>query len=438
MERDGWELDAGLFQQPATLSSPGSKSTSWSLPVPVPTSGAVYTVEAVAHGTNGLADISADSPTPARSKSAFTVAHLHGAPMLTTTQGVYVAPGGSIEVGGSGFGGGEHVAILLAKRPLAVATAQSGGGFSPVSVPIPTSASFGVTSLTAVGQTSGRTSSTPIDISNQWVSMANGSLNQSFEPNDQLLAEHVAASQATYLTQVWSYPSGAAIHTSPTVNKGILYFGNDAGKVTALEIHHSIPLWTYSASSPVVSTPAVASDEVIFGTEGESVIAVSAATGTKVWSRKMTSPIESSPQVTNGVVFVGSDDGTLYALSVSTGKVLWQVTLAGAIKGSPAVDPATHEVLVGDASGKITALNATNGSTLWHFSTVGAVTASPSLNDGTVYFGSGDGYVYALSEINGNQVWKYYTGAAVTAGGSVADRIRSDKGVGLRGRVQQR
>jgi outer membrane protein assembly factor BamB len=431
-----WDAAAGAFtpgysNNLATLVTPGADSTGWSLAVPIPPSGGTYTVQASAFGTNGLADTTADSAEPSPSQDAFTVGFLRGAPHMAPTDGMYVAPGASIGVSGTGFGDSEKVAISLAGTTLTTVTTGSTGGFPAVQVPIPATAAFGETSLVATGQTSGDTSNATVYISNEWASSGYNSLNTASEPNDLILRYHVAPVSSEYLTQAWSYPSGAAIDTTPAIYRGVLYFGNEAGTVTALSIHQSVPLWTYQAGSAVDSSPLVVNGQVIFGTSAGSVVSLSAATGAVKWTTPTSSAVDSSPTVSGNLVAVGSANGTVYGLSVANGKILWQDTLSGAVSGAPAIDPAIGDVVVG-AGDTVTALSKTNGSVLWTTTTGGAVTADPSIMGGKVYIGSGDSNVYQLSESTGTIGWTFHANGPITAGGSIMTFKGTDYVVGTK------
>jgi outer membrane protein assembly factor BamB len=430
-----WDATTGLWStgfvdNETTLTSPGSSTTNWSLHFPVPPAGGVYSVQASATGVNGQADLSAYSSAPSSARISFSVNYLTTAPHLTVIGDTWVAPAASVSIQGSGFTPGEQVDVALAGAGLLVATADPTGTFSGT-VTIPATAAFGKDSLVATGVSSHRSSTAAINVSNQWKSSGEGSLHQGFEPNDLTWDQHIVGNHASFITQAWSYPSGAAIRTSPTVVDDVAYFGNDAGTMTALGVRNSQPNWTYSAGSAVDSSVAVISGLVIFGTIGGSVVALSSRTGQLVWQTSTSSAVESSPSTANGDVFVGSDDGTVYALNQTTGAIAWQTKLAGAVKGSPSVDPVTGEVAVGDSSGAITALSATTGATLWSVPTGGPVTATPTIDNGDVFVGSQSGTVLALNETTGASVWTFNAaGSVATSGAFWTDGFHPDYVVG--------
>jgi outer membrane protein assembly factor BamB len=409
---------SGFVTNRAALAAPGSSSTTWSASVPVPAGGGTYSVQASARGTDGLADLAAYSSAPSTGRTSFTVAFLASAPHLATAGGAYwVAPGASVGVSGSGFDPGEAITVSIGGSPALTTTAGPKGAFHGV-VAVPASNLFGATALTARGATSGKSTTTVVDISNEWQSSGNGSLHTGYETDDETWDLHIVGNHATFLNQAWSYPTGAPISTQPTVVDDVAYVGDDAGTVTALDVRNSEPRWTFAAGSPVDSTIAVAGGLVVFGTTSGAVDAVSRATGALRWRTATSSAVRSSPSVADGTVFVGSDDGTVYALNQATGAVDWRTRLAGAVTGSPTVDPAAGVIVVGDSSGAVTALHLADGSSDWSVATGGPVTATPTVVNGLVYVGSQSGTVFALHETTGAPAWTYATGAAVSAAGA--------------------
>lgn len=416
-----WNASSGTFtpgywNNQATLSSPGADTTAWSLTLPVPTGGGTYRVAASAVGADGLADTSADTGPPAPSQDAFTVRHLKSSPHLRTLGTDYVAPGGVLRAAGSGFGDAETVDLSLGGVQVATVTTSASGSFPATRVRVPADAGFGVRPLVATGTTSGDTTSTAVDVSNEWTAAGYDGTNSAFEPNDLTLRNHVSPGSFVYLTQAWSYPSGAAVSSTPVVDEGTLYTANAAGTVTALGVHQSNPLWTAAAGGAVVSSPVVTDGLVVVATTGGSVVALSAATGAEVWSTPVSSAVDASPAVDGDLLVVGTSDGTLYAMAATSGHVVWQEALPGPVVGAPAVAGTTVVVGAGD---DVVALDGTDGTVVWTVATKGAVTADPTVVGGQVYVGSRSGKVYRIDEASGAVGWTFGAGSPVTAGGSL-------------------
>jgi outer membrane protein assembly factor BamB len=409
----------GYDDNPATVASPGSSSTTWSLTIPVPPSGGVYRVEASAAGTNGLADITADSSSLEPSQSDFTVKYLKSNPHIYVSQGKWLAPGSKVTVGGSGFADGETVQLSLEGKVIGTATATSTGDVPLTDVTILTEGVFGPADLLATGETSGKTASFDIDVSNDWDQMGYDSLQSGTEPFDATMADHVAPSQKYYLDQAWSYLTGAEVQTEPSIYRDVDYFGDDAGTFTALNVQNSEALWTVTEPSAIDSSAALDSGKVFFGTEGGSVVALAMSTGKPAWTTTTSSAVESSPSVADGVVYVGSDNGTVYALNEKTGAVEWSAIVGGAVKGSPAVDATAGLVLVGDSTGTITALSLDEGAVVWSYAGGGSIDGSVTISGGNAYAASTNDTVYALDETTGAKVWSRVVGGSVVASGAL-------------------
>jgi outer membrane protein assembly factor BamB len=406
---DTWE--PGPFNDPATLTNPGATSTTWSLKVPMPARGTILEVWSSAVDANGISDIHADSTTPTASRTTFTILPSTTAPTLEASV-PRVAPGAGLTVTGGGYQPGEHVAIdlvtpVVTQLATVVATAQ---GMIPSSaVTIPTTADFGPTGLTAQGLTSGNTGGTSVIISNNWSQFGDTASRTGTESNDNNIVTNVAVDGRYFFDLLYNFPADAPINTSPAVDSGMAFFGDDNGSLYAVNVHSGAPVWQNSYPSGIDSSPAVDGGAVFFGTLGNTVKAVNELTGAGIWSTPTSSAVETAPAVSGGSVYVGTDDGTFYSLDEKTGAVQWSTKLSAAIHSSPAVDPAHSTVVVGDRSGHVTALATATGTPVWSTLTGGPVNATPMVDNGEVYVGSLDHSEYALNGATGAVQWTYQT-----------------------------
>ena len=408
----------GAINNPATLSSPGATSTNWSLSVPIPARGTVVLVQANAIDNNNIADTTPDKSGGSPGRVNFTVSASTTAPTVQPSA-FRIAPGANVTITGGGYQGGESVALTLPTSPtmtLANVTATSSGAIPSTVITIPAKGvPFGPISLIATGQTSGRQGSAPIYISNNWDQWRDNAAKTGFESNDTALDGSVGANGKSFLDQAYSYPSGGTIHSSPSIDNGLAFFGNDAGTFTALNVTNSAPKWTKTFSAGIDSTAAVDGGLVIVGVENSSVVAMNETTGAIVWTTSTGGSVESSPLVTGGVVYVGADDHKVYALNETTGAVIWTQALTGAVHSSPAFVSKQSEIVVGDDSGNVSALATSNGVIKWHSLTGGAVTATPMSFSNNVYVGSADGKEYAFVAKTGAVLWTFTTGGAIVA-----------------------
>jgi outer membrane protein assembly factor BamB len=415
----GWVV--APYPNRATLASPASSSTGWSLSLPVPTSGGSYEVFASAVDADGVADIAAGQSPPTSARSSFTVEVSPGAPTLTLSSD-WDAPSVALLASGTGFAPSERVELELNGKVLATATSTSSGGLQATHVVIPTGSAFGPAVLQAVGQTSGKIADAPLYITNSWNQAGDGPLRESFENHDTVLERHLAVGGTTFATQAWAFAGEASVSTSPAVADAVAYFADQSGTVAAVDVQTGEQLWSRSVgggsgidSSPAVDM-AVDGGLVFVGTESGSVLALKAVNGHTVWSTSLgTSAIESSPAFVGGVLYVGSDAGGAYAINEKTGVIVWQVNLGSSVQSSPSVDASANLVIVGDAAGDVTALSTATGATQWSFSTGGAVVAAALISDGAVYVGSESDHFYGLKETTGSVLWADATSGSITA-----------------------
>jgi outer membrane protein assembly factor BamB len=413
----------GPFNNAAVLATPGATTTSWSLQVPMPARGTVVEVRASAVNSGQVADTQSGTSQATSARIDFTLAPSLTAPTLAISA-KRVAPGGQATLSGGGYRAGESVVITLPTTPVTTLTtivAGPTGLLAPTAVTIPVGLNFGPMTVTATGQSSGKSSSAPVVISNNWDQFGNSASKSNFELNDSSLNNNVAASGRFFLNQAFNFPTGSPIRTTVAIDSGTAFFGDDAGDFFAINVANGAPIWQNTYSAGISSSAAVDSSMVIFGTNADSVVAVNESTGAPIWTTATGGEMESSPAVYGGVVYIGCDNGMLYALSEQTGAVLWTTTLGGPVQSSPAVDAVHQTVVVGDASGHVTALAIGGtgmpaaGTVVWSATTGGAVVAAPTYFANKIFVGSTDGSEYAFNGKTGALDWTFKTGGPITA-----------------------
>jgi len=216
----------------------------------------------------------------------------------------------------------------------------------------------------------------------------------------------------------WKYSSGSRVMSAPVIANGIIYYGDNAGRINAINRDTGTLHWSYLTGGSVASTPSVSDGMVYFGSNDRNVYALDANTGTRAWNYTTGDSIVSSPAVVNGVVYIGSDDGKVYAFNAGNGSVLWSTPTSGywsaggkfvnMVSTSPAV--ADGIVYAGNEGGYLYALNASTGATKWvvgRMSGTLPIVYTPSVYNGTVFFGTYDDYlrVYALNASTGSEIW---------------------------------
>ena len=150
----------------------------------------------------------------------------------------------------------------------------------------------------------------------------------------------------------WTFqPTCAARPTAPVVAGGIVFVGDSAGVVRALDAARGTLRWKTHTGAAVFAAPAVAQGRVYVGSADGRVYAFEAATGRRLWRFRAaptdrwipvfgqlisTWPVAGGVVVDRGVVYAAAGiahyDGThVYALDALTGRLQWYNDTSGTL-----------------------------------------------------------------------------------------------------------
>jgi outer membrane protein assembly factor BamB len=390
----------------ATLASPGSSSTNWTFSLPVPAAGENYEVFANTVNSKNLVDKG--------SVSYFTVSPSLNEPTIHTSS-YDVTPGATFTATGNAFKPGETATFTLFGNTVATATVGATGNVPQTKIQVPSTASFGPTSLTVTGNTSGKAASTTVFVSNQWMQYGYSSLKTAMEPNDYVIA-HTIFAGASIMNVDWKYSAGGAINDSPAILDGIAYFGDDSGTLNAVRTSAGSPVWTYKIPSgqPIRSSPAIDENgNIIFGANDGNVYILNSS-GASVATKGLGGNL-GAPAYDNGNIFIASSTGMVYMLTNVTLATNWSANAGAPVTAAPAYDGGKGLAFAANSNGLLTAYSSATGAVKWTASATMGINAI-AVAGGNVYAGSNDGYVYAFNESTGALAWKLYIdGSAITA-----------------------
>jgi outer membrane protein assembly factor BamB len=226
----------------------------------------------------------------------------------------------------------------------------------------------------------------------------------------------VAAFAAATGRRVWLRLIGPT-ESSPLVASGIVYVGDWAGRVWALDAATGRTRWIAQLHGAIKGSLALSGTRLFIGTYGGDVVALSARTGRTIWRTGGHGRIYSSPAIAYGRVYIGSLDGGVYAFGAGTGHLLWAHATGGYVYASPAVW--RKRILVGSYNHHFYAFDAGTGDIRWRFDGNGPISGSASVIGGLVYFSTFAGRTYALRAADGAQIATFPDGKYSPA---VADR----------------
>ncbi|QPV63767.1 PQQ-binding-like beta-propeller repeat protein [Halosimplex litoreum] len=240
---------------------------------------------------------------------------------------------------------------------------------------------------------------------------------------------------------VWSTDLGAAVRGSVAVADGTAYVGSESGVLAALSVSdpgasgsgptralNEAAGWTHDAGAAVRATPTVADGVVYCGDEDGRLTALDASDGRERWSfavasdRAGPSAVRSGPVVADGTAYVGATDGRVYAVDVADGAERWRVDAGGFLGVATPVALAEGRVFAGSYAGRLYAFDAETGRERWYYAGRAATRAlsGPSVADGVVYAGASPEGVLAVDALDGTERWRRETGGPVFSSPAVA------------------
>jgi outer membrane protein assembly factor BamB len=359
-------------------------------------------------------------------------------------------PTSKLLVSGSGFTPYAEIDIYFDIRDEAKATADGSGSFSNISIQAPASALPGRYKVRAVQRSGQLSAQAPFLVNTNWSQFGFRPDGTRYNPYENVLTPSTVGS----LGLLWSYTTGGAVQSSPSVAHGVVYAASNDDTTYALNAGTGAVLWSFplggegpNPSSPAVSdgvvyveslyalndstgavlwsygsssnsSPTLANGVIYLGGVDDDY-AVNASDGSEVWKVHYGYASASSMAFANGVVYFGTTNGSLYALDISDGND-WICEPPGSGYSSPAV---AKGVVYAGAGGGVNAVDAITCAVLWNYTTGGTVASSAAVANGVVYIGSDDNNLYALDAITGSLLWSYSTGGAVTSSPAVAGEV---------------
>jgi eukaryotic-like serine/threonine-protein kinase len=187
--------------------------------------------------------------------------------------------------------------------------------------------------------------------------------------------------------------------SSPLVDGGTVYVGDQDGRVSAFAATSGRLRWSYATGAAIKASASLAYGRIYIGNYAGEMLALSARTGRLLWRSAGHGNFYSTAAVDAGRVYVGSLDGHVYAFSAWNGHVLWSTGTGSYVYASPAVWRGI--VLIGSYDHTFYALDGATGGIRWSFRVGAPISGAASVVDGLAYFSSFDHRTYALDAASG-------------------------------------
>lgn len=221
----------------------------------------------------------------------------------------------------------------------------------------------------------------------------------------------------------WAFESEAAIWGGALVAGNSVYFGNDSGRLFALDASNGIVRWALDTGGAIRSTPVSVGSDILFQSDDGYLYRVSASDGDTVWSlplsrgeqlavdRTTEDPFydhyASSVTVSGNIGYVGTYSGDIVCFELGRGDILWRFETDGPVQGQPLISG--NRIVATSWDQHVYALDARTGEELWRVDAGGTIPASPGIHNGETIFVGTRGYdLIALDLATGDRVWDHY------------------------------
>lgn len=223
----------------------------------------------------------------------------------------------------------------------------------------------------------------------------------------------------------WKHELGAGTTSTAAIANGVVYVGDDDGKLYALELATGRLRWQYAAADAVQSSPTVVAGLVVCGDDAGVLQACDAQTGAARWTFKTDDRIISSAVPQGERLVVGSYDGGLYCLRIADGERVWRYDVQERVHATPAV--VGEQVLVAACDGQLHIVNLADGTPVRRVQ-LGAVSgAAAAVSGAYVYLATYGQEVVGIDWRVGAVLWRFedeerqlpYLSSAAVSGGLV-------------------
>ncbi len=215
--------------------------------------------------------------------------------------------------------------------------------------------------------------------------------------------------------ELWRSRVTSEVLSVPIAVAGIVIVRSIDGRLFGMSAENGERLWTYDRTVPVLtlrgsSSPTLAGGLVIYGSDGGKLTAISLKEGLPIWEKSVAYPsgrsdldrivdIDGDPLVINGVIYAASYQGTVVALDLETGHTIWSKELATSVD----ISADGSNLYVTDVNGNVWALDRRSGAALWkqdklQFRSV----TGPAVDDKYIVVADLEGYVHWLSIDDGS------------------------------------
>jgi outer membrane protein assembly factor BamB len=210
----------------------------------------------------------------------------------------------------------------------------------------------------------------------------------------------------------WTFDAEKGILGGAAIADGVAIFGDQGGRVRALDLATREVRWTYDAGEAVDATPAISETRVYIGAFDKFFRALELSNGEEIWRIKGRYEFPTGATVVDGAegqgqrVVVNGYDGITRCLRARDGVEIWQFETADYLFGTPAVIDGEW-VTYGGCDAVVRKLRLSDGESAVEWEIDAQVTTTVATYDGVVFACSYGQEVVAVDVRAGKLKWVY-------------------------------
>jgi len=222
--------------------------------------------------------------------------------------------------------------------------------------------------------------------------------------------DHSMNTQYPQVKENWVFSSDANVISTPVVTNGLVVFGNQQGRVSALSLKNGKQKWVFNTGGAIYSSPAATRNKIVFGSTDGYVYCLNEK-GKEVWKLKTGAAVLGCPLIENNIVYIGGSDHNFRAIELETGKEIWSFDgLNGPVVSTPVINKG--DIIFGAWDTYLYSLNKSTGKLNWKWSNGSPVrnyspaACIPVVKDDVIYIVAPDRYTSAIDAITGQVLWR--------------------------------
>jgi len=161
------------------------------------------------------------------------------------------------------------------------------------------------------------------------------------------------------------------------IEDGIIFL-TESGRLNRYDLKGK-SIWQTETDVTTRCSPSLQNGIIIFGNDDGEVITVDLEDGEIINRNSIGGIFTGAPSIDNNIAYMSNNNGIIYALDLNNTEIIWEHYTGARIIMSPAVDD--KNVIVGNLSGSLLSLDKLNGKPNWGQQYKGVFNATPLLTN---------------------------------------------------------